>query len=542
MEKYQKQILAFLRGLTTKQIVLLALSTALVGFTIWGFVRLLGGGDYKPLYTGLASADAQSIGQRLGAENVEYQVSSDGTTVLVRSDQIDKARLDVASQGPLNSGRMGFELFDKPNWSGSDFSEKVNYQRALETELERTIQTMSGVEAVRVHLVLPHESLFTERDHPAKAAVVLKLRGLRMSDQIAASIANLVSSSWDDLSPQNVSVITTDGQMPGQVHGQLGDGTPGMADLETAMAERVVQVLGPIVGSDHVKSSVTIEYDPTSGESTQDTYDPSASAVLTSQSSIETEDGLEPAGIPGTASNAPNTPPGGNAANQTSTSQSQQGIRTDNKTFAVSHTVHHLIEPPGRIKRIAAAVLVDDVVESKDESGKVLEAHRKRTPEEMKQIEEVAKAAIGWDAGRGDQISVQNIPFQIPESEKPVPPSLPDRVRIVTERWTGLLRYVGVFALFLLAYVLILKPVKTRVLAAIDATPTNVAAQNQLGAGDAAILPGNEYNGPAAIGAMAGNPQLLRAAALQQQMALRVKSDPGGATRPVQDWLRGGRA
>ena len=543
MEKYQKQILAFLRGLSTKQIVLLALSTALVGFTIWIFVRLLGGGDYKPLYTGLASADAQSIGQRLAAENVEYQVSSDGTTVLVRSDQIDKARLDVASQGPLNSGRMGFELFDKPNWSGSDFSEKVNYQRALETELERTIQTMSGVEAVRVHLVLPHESLFTERDHPAKAAVVLKLRGLRMSDQIAASIANLVSSSWDDLSPQNVSVITTDGQMPGQTHGQLGDGTPGMADLETAMAERVVQVLTPIVGSDHVKSSVTIEYDPTSGESTQDTYDPAASAVLTSQSSIENEDGLEPAGIPGTASNAPNTPPGGTAANQTSTSQSQQGIRTENKTFAVSHTVRHLVEPPGRIKRIAAAVLVDDVVESKDDSGKVVEAHRKRTPEEMKQIEEVAKAALGWDTGRGDQISVQNIPFQIPESEKPVPPSLPDRVRIVTERWTGLLRYVGVFALFLLVYVLLLRPVKTRVLAAIDATPANVtAAQSQLGAGDAAMLAGSEYGGPAAIGAMAGNPQLQRAAALQQQMVLRVKSDPDSATRPVQGWLRGGRA
>ena len=132
--------------------------------------------------------------------------------MLVPSDQIDKARLQAASQGPLASGRMGFELFDKPNWSGSDFSEKVNYQRALEAELERTIQTMNGVEQVRVHLVLPHESLFTERERPAKAAVVLKLRGMRMSEQVASSIANLVSSAWDDLSPQNVTVITTDGQ------------------------------------------------------------------------------------------------------------------------------------------------------------------------------------------------------------------------------------------------------------------------------------------------------------------------------------------
>jgi flagellar M-ring protein FliF len=544
MEKYQKQILAFLRGLSTKQIVLLAGSTALVGLTIWMFVRLLGGADYKPLYTGLASGDAQALTQRLASQNIDFQVSSDGTTVLVPSDQIDKARLDVASQGPLSSGRMGFELFDKPNWSGSDFSEQVNYQRALETELERTIQTMNGVEAVRVHLVLPHESLFTEREHPAKAAVVLKLRGLRMSDQVAGSIANLVSSSWDDLSPQNVSVITTDGQMPGAGHSQLGDGSNGMADLETAMAERVVRVLGPVVGADHVKSSVTIEYDLTSGESTQDIYDPKESAVLTSQTSQENEDGLDPSGIPGTASNAPNTPAGGAAANQANNDQSQQGIHTDNETFAVSHTVHHVIEPPGRIKRIAAAVLVDDVVETKDDSGKVIEAHRKRTPEEMKQIEELTKAAMGFDGTRGDQISIQNVSFRIPESEKVVPPSIPERVRIVTERWTGLLRYVGVFALFALVYVLILKPVKSRVLTAIEATAVTTGATavspSQAGIAEAGALSGADYTSSRVTldGRGVGNPQLQHATALQQQIVMKVKTDPEGATRPIRGWLR----
>src|SRR5258707_13276937 len=117
--------------------------------------------------------------------------------VLVGSDQLDRARIEAASQGPLASGRMGFELFDKPNWSGSDFSEKVNYQRALEAELERTIQSMNGVEAVRVHLVLPRDSLFTEQERPAKAAVVLKLRGTRLTDAISSAVANLVSNAWD---------------------------------------------------------------------------------------------------------------------------------------------------------------------------------------------------------------------------------------------------------------------------------------------------------------------------------------------------------
>jgi len=541
MEKFQKQVVAFLRGLTPTQVALLVGSCVLVGATIWVFVRLLGGAEYKPLYTGLAQGDAQSLTQELAAQNIDFQVSADGTTVLVPSNQIDKARLDVASRGPLSSGRMGFELFDKPNWSGSDFSEKVNYQRALETELERTIQTMNGVEAVRVHLVLPHESLFTERERPAKAAVVLKLRGTRMSDQVGRSVANLVSSAWDDLSPQNVTVITTDGQMPGQTHSESEDGGSGMADLETAMAERIVQVLAPMVGSDHVRSSVSVEYDPTSGESTQDVYDPAASAVLTSQISQETADGLEPSGIPGTASNAPNTPPAGAAANQSNVDQSGQAIRTESKTFAVSHTVRHLIEPAGRIKRLAAAVLVDDVVEAKTENGKAAEARRKRTPEEMKQIEDLTKAAIGWDGGRGDQISVQNVSFRIPDVEKPEAPSLPERVRVVAERWTGLLRYVGVFALFLLVYFLILNPVKSRVLSAIEAAGTRASNQQALPAEGMAGSPGLSGGEQAMLGSGAGAAQQLQQAnLLKQQIVTRVKTDAENAARPVQDWLRSG--
>ncbi|MGC1489833.1 MAG: hypothetical protein WA798_00570, partial [Candidatus Acidiferrum sp.] len=155
MDKIQQQIIAFLKGLSAGQRITLVASVLLVSAILWLFVYLLGGGDYKTLYTGMAPADAQALAQRLGAQNISYQLSSDGTAVLVRSDQLDRARLEAASQGPLASGRMGFELFDKPNWSGSDFSEKVNYQRALEAELERTISTMNGVEAVRVHLVLP---------------------------------------------------------------------------------------------------------------------------------------------------------------------------------------------------------------------------------------------------------------------------------------------------------------------------------------------------------------------------------------------------
>ena len=537
MEKFQKQIAAFLKGLTTAQVLLLVVGVAVVGATVWGFVWMIGNSDYKPLYTGLAPADAQKLTQDLAAQNIGFRISADGSTVLVPSDELDKARLQAASQGPLASGRMGFELFDKPNWSGSDFSEKVNYQRALEAELERTIQTMNGVEQVRVHLVLPHESLFTERERPAKAAVVLKLRGLRMSDQTASSIANLVSSAWDDLSPQNVTVITTDGRMPGQTHGQLGDLENSSVDLETAMAERVVAVLAPVVGADHVKSSVTIEYDPTSAESTQDLYDPNSAAVVSSQTSQETAQDLDPSGIPGTATNAPNAPPAGAAASQSSSAQATQGIRSDNKTFAVSHTTKHLVEPAGRFKRIAAAILVDDAIAAPAADGTASETRRKRSPQEMKQIEDLAKATLGFDATRGDQISVQNIAFQTAPIEKLDSPPLTERVRVVTERWTGLLRYVALFGLFLMVYFLVLNPVKKQVLAAFEAAPAALPAGTSspaLGGTSAPELAGHRGSLNAAA---AADPQLQRALNMRQQVVSIVQADPQSAGRVVQNWL-----
>jgi flagellar M-ring protein FliF len=541
MDKIQQQIIAFLKGLRVRQRVILGGSVVLVLGTLWLFVHLLAGGDYKTLYSGMAPADAQNLAQRLGAQNISYQLSSDGTSLMVRSDQLDKARLEGASQGPLASGRMGFELFDKPNWSGSDFSEKVNYQRALEAELERTILTMNGVEAARVHLVLPRESLFSDRERPAKAAVVLKLRGVRLNDQISASVANLVSSAWDDLSPQNVTVVTTDGQMPSSGHGHTNLALPGNEDLETTLAERVVQTLAPIVGTEHVKSSITIDYDPTSGESTQEVYDPDKTAVLSSQTSQETVGDLEPAGIPGTPSNTPNSQGNAAAVSQVKTSNATQGIRSESKTFAVSHTTRHLLEPAGRVKRVAAAILVDDVIETKTENGKTQETRRKRTPEEMKQIEELAKAAVGFDSQRGDLFSLQNVSFNLPPAEVPVPPGKVQRVLTFAERWTGVLRYAALLILFGMVYMLILRPVKKQMMQVLRVparAPLPAAAA--AGAGPAGAMLSAENNPIAlSLDLPGGVPaEVQQAVLLKKQLVSKVKENPESASRLIQNWLR----
>jgi len=529
MDKFQQQMLAFLRGLNRAQRILLAAGVVATAIAIGVFTYFFGEGDFKPLYSGMNPSDAQSLSQRLAAQNISYRLSPDGTSILVPSDQIDKARLEGASQGPLASGRMGFELFDKPNWSGSDFSEKVNYQRALEAELERTIQTMNGIEGVRVHLVLPRESIFKDRDRPPKAAVVLKFRGARLTEQVSQSVANLVASAWEDLAPQNVTVVTTDGQMPVGHESSPSTSPAGSQEFETALAEKIAQTLAPVVGSDHVKSSITVDYDSTAQDSTEETYNPAGSAVLSSQISQETAGDLQPSGIPGTASNAPNSTGAPAAAAQASAAGSTQGIHTESKTFAVSRTVRHLLEPAGRVRRLAAAVLVDDAVETKTENGKTEQSRRKRTPAELKQIEEIAKAAMGFDEKRGDLFSLQNISFEQPAPEVLSTPTKLQRILTFAERnsdWIRrIARYAGiVVALFAVAYLLILLPIQSRMATILQLRPPSAPNPGLPNAAAAELPAASEGDSSAA-------------ASLRRQLAATVREDSEFTNRLIRNWL-----
>ncbi len=300
----KEQGLAFVRGLSWKQRGLVAGGALLVAGTLYVFVQLIGKPEYKTLYSGLNPRDAQSLAAQLKAKQIAVEVSPDGTSVLVPGDKLDAARLDVASQPLPGSGRMGFELFDKPNWAGSDFSEKVNYQRALEAELERTLSSMSEVDAVRVHLVMPAESLFTEREHVAKASVMVKLRSAGLPQKSEAAIRQLVAGAVDRLTPENVVVIDADTQLP--VGGAMAGGSAEDQSLDQQLAKQVVATLEPVVGAEGVRASVHVERDPTSGDETQETYDPTSSVALSMTRSEERLGGEAPGGVPGTTSNLPN--------------------------------------------------------------------------------------------------------------------------------------------------------------------------------------------------------------------------------------------
>jgi flagellar M-ring protein FliF len=544
------------QGLSFKQKLLLAGGVIVVGATLWVFVTLVGQPKYVTLYSGLRPEEAQSMASRLAAKNIPHQISADGGSVLVAEDKLDAARLETAAGGLPRGARMGFELFDTPNWAGSDFTEKVNYQRALEGELERTLATLSEVEAVRVHLVMPQESLFTEQEHEAKAAVILKTRGGRLSEQAQQAIPQLVASAVDRLRPENVTVVDADSNMP-LIRRDGAGGRSFAADED--LAKTLVHTLEPVVGADHVRASVHVEYDLGTSEDTQELYDPKTTATLTQEHSEENSTGSAPAGVPGTASNVPSatsptapasptapnpsptptatlpaTAPGTTAtAINAGNGAEQSSLRSDSTTYAVSKSLHRSVEPAGRVRRIAAAIVVDDAIEVKEEGGKRSTTRRKRTPEEMKTIEQLARAAIGVDAQRGDVLAVENLSFQEMPLEIPPPPSGSDRWRHLLEPWAWILRYVALGALFLVVYLLILRPVKKQALEAFRELPARIAQGNAPQA-----LPAGAGAGPVPL---AGQPENEgeRATQLKRMLTEKVKTEPAAASRLVESWVRG---
>ena len=515
MNEGMKQIQDFLSGLTVKQKAVMALGTLLVAGTVWFFVRVLGTPEQKTLYTGLSAGDAKSMTAKLAAKNIPFEMGADGTSIQVAADQLDRARMETASQGLPRNARMGFEIFDTPNWMGTDFTDKVNYQRALEGELERTIQTLGEVEAARVHLVFPAESLFSERERDGKAAVIVKARG-RLSAEKQFAIAQLVSSAVDKLRPENVTVVDSETARPMRA---LEEGASS-GGLGEQLSKQLVSTLEPVVGEGRVRATVRVEYDSSSFEDTQESYDPKSAVAVNLQRSEENSGSSVLGGIPGTASNVPT------AQTQSAVSVSSNGDRQTSKseagTYVVNKSLRRTVQPAGRLKRVTAAVIVDDAV-AVAADGKT-PVPRKRTPEEMKELEQLSSAAIGLDASRGDVLAVENLAFNQPAIEKPIAPTKLERVRVGVKNWSSVVRVVAILLLFFAVYLTILRPVKKQVLAAFKELPARISRSS-----NPAIAKGGEVVGELEAG---------NVGSLKKQLAEKVKVEPAAATKLVQSWIR----
>ncbi len=486
---------------------------ALVAF----FANLMSTPDFKPLMNGLEAADAQAISAELTAKKIPFQLSPDGKSISVPADQVDAARLDVAGTQTTHSGRMGFEIFDKVSWGQTEFDEKVNYQRALEGELERTIMTLGGVKSARVHLVMATDSVFLDRERSAKASVTLKLGADGLTHEETSSIQRLVSGAVEGLKPTDVSIIDADSNKS-LGYSDTGSGEDG---VERQMTQRLVATLGPAVGADHLRATVNLEYEPGTTEESVEKYDPSVSVPLSVQRSEEHSGDSAVGGVAGTTSNVPNSTPNVPSPTDDGTTQTS---KTENATYGVNKTTRHSVLPAGRIRRITAAVLIDDsVTQHQGPNGKWTQARSHRSAAELKQLETLAANAIGIDLTRGDVISIQNMAFShTEEPDAPLPTAL-DRARKGMADNSTIVRYAMLMVLFVLAYFLMIRPVQKKVLAA------EVPDQPQPSLPQPAVarsLPIPTANDTA------------RTNALKEHLIAQVKVEPANSARLVQAWLR----
>jgi flagellar M-ring protein FliF len=488
-------------------------SVLLLGSLVGGFFWFTLRTDWRTLYSGLDPDDARQIALTLTQAQIPYDVSDNGMGIRVPAPQLDKARLATAAKGGVKSGRMGFEIFDKPNWVGSEFDEQVNYQRALEGELEHTVATLADIQAARVHLVLPHDSLFRDQERPAKASVVLQLRHGSLADGEADSIRNLVAAAVDGLTPDHVVLVDAAGHLP------LGPKTAEALQLaaEQALEEKLIATLEPVTGAGNVRASVTLDYNPAALDETQESYDPNQSVTLQMQRTEQISGGQPvAAGVPGAASNAPNSQAAPVYPRQATPPES---ARSESSTYGVGKTVKHVVENPGRVRRMTAAIVVDDRM-VKPATRNAPAQWQPRSPGELRNLTALAQAAVGFDAARGDLLTVEDLSFQ----DNRATPAAPIAERVLETAGSSplLVKYTALLLGLLLVITLGVRPalrgLSTLPLPRAPAKPKELAA---------------------AAPAEAAEPDRERAHTQEifEQVTSQLKREPSQSSRLLQSWI-----
>jgi flagellar M-ring protein FliF len=297
------------------------------------------------------------------------------------------------------------------------------------------------------------------------------------------------------------------------------------------MTQRLVATLEPIIGADRVKASVNVEYDPSTMDENQEQYDPNVSVALTMQRSEEQVGSGSLGGVPGTSSNVPGAKNAAGKKQATAADpydSTNQVSKSESATYGVNRVVRHKMSPAGRVKRISAAVLIDDADVTTQQNGKTVTMRQKRTPDELKQIEQLAKTAIGLDETRGDAITVQNLSFVRPPAEEFPTPSRIDKIRTRLSDYSNYIRYAALLLLFAIAYLLMIRPIKKQALAALrQQAPAQVE-----GAPAAQPLPGANLE---AAPALPDHSQ--ETATLKERLREKIKSEPAVSSRVIQAWL-----
>jgi len=437
--------------------------------------------NYKVLYSNLSDRDGGSIIAALQQANVPYKLSDSGSAILVPAGQVHETRLRLASQGLPKSGSVGFELMDNQKFGISQFDEQINYQRALEGELERTIESISSVKSARVHLAIPKPTVFVRDKEPPSASVLVQLYPGRVLDEgQVVAITHMIASAVPEMPVKGVTVLDQDGNLltqPSTGSGLDASQLKYRQQIERNTQQRIDAILAPLFGAGNAHSQVSADVDFSHSEQTSENYGPNGSpqqaAIRSQQSSTDTEMTQSGAsGVPGALSNQPPQPAsapivaGNGASGVTTTPVSDRKDSTTN--YELDKTVRHVDQPMGGIRRLTVAVVVN-YMKTTDAKGNV--TMQPVSADKLQQVTQLVKDAMGFDAQRGDSVNVVNSAFTAEIDPYANLPwwRTPDMLALYRQIAT----YLGIGAVALFLYLVMVKPALRR---AFPPPPEPVAA------------------------------------------------------------------
>lgn len=461
----------------------------LVALSIASWLWLTQPPEYRVLFSNLTDRDGGPVIASLQQMNVPYKMAEGGGAILVPANQVYEVRLRLAAQGLPKGSVIGFELMENQKLGTSQFLEQVNYQRALEGELTRTIQALSSVQAARVHLAIPKSSVFVREQQKPTASVLLTLHPGRVLDGAQVSgIVHLLSSSVPELPVKNVTIVDQGGNLlSGSPDGAAQTGlNPSQLEylrqLEQGLAKRIEDILSPIVGLDNVRARVTADVDFSQSEQTAEIFKPNATpedAAIRSQQSAETSGGAGQgaAGVPGALSNqppgaasAPITAPAGVPAAAQVGGTGAAAHKESTINYEVDKTVKVVRQAVGGVKRLSAAVVVN-YRKVTDKDGKV--SSKPLTAQEMSQINNLVREAMGFSAQRGDSVNVVNTSFSVAEEASIPLWKDPEVIALGKE----LLRNLAIVLIVLLLFFKVFLPTLKEIFAAVPPLPPEEAEE-----------------------------------------------------------------
>ncbi len=528
------QFVSVVRGLTLAQKLMgLAVITVVVG----GLIALttVGGeatGDYKVLFSGLTQDDAAEVVSRLKEQRIPYKLSESGGAIMVPASQVYEVRLNMAGQGLPRGGGVGFEIFDHTSLGTTDFVQRLNYQRALQGELARTIREFQQVQEARVHIATPKESVFVEDEKPVTASISVKLRGREQLSQLQVqSIVNLVACAVPGLTPENITLVDTAGRLLYRKRADQGSVLSGdqleyQFKVEDTMRKKVESMLEEVVGPNRVRASVTADIDFDRKDVTEENFDPEGQVVRSEQTMTEEDQrgGPSPQGIPGAKGELATFAQSGEGAGQGSAYKRNNTTRN----YEITHQTKHVQDMGGTVKRLSVAVMVDGTYDKSvdKEKGTALK-YKPRSPEEMQYFEKLVKNAVGFNADRGDQVEVASMAFAL--SSVPEPEAAP------LEKWREIMEWLAMPLVYLLIAVgvllFVVKPF-FRILA-------TKQLEGRRGAGE-----GRAEGGHFVAGVSTSEEEDLSLAPKgltdQERIYRLAQSDPDRAADLVRRWLREG--